>query len=104
MRIINRRHLVKFYTLQTTTDPLGQRVRDWSAAPVASAMCQINEERSIESGYQREIQENQVTIEFRPALMVKPEMKAVLNDINYIVKTVFPISRAKMRAELVKQR
>ena len=104
MRIISRRHFVKFYTLQTTIDDLGQRVRDWSASPIASVMCEVKEERSVEAGFQREIQDNQVTIEFRPALGVKPEMKAVLDDTNYIVQAVIPVTRTKMRVELVRQR
>jgi len=104
MRIINRRHFVKFYTMQTTIDSLGQRVRDWSAAPVASAMCEVKEERSVESGFQREVLENQVIIEFRPALMVKPEMRAEMEGINYIVQTVMPLSRTKIRVELIRQR
>lgn len=104
MRIINRRSFVKFYALQTTTDELGQRVKSWSAKPVASAMCGIKEERSVEGAYQREVPENQVTIEFRPALSVKPEMKAVMDGINYNVNAVKPLSRTRMIVEMTIKR
>lgn len=103
MRIINRRHLCHFYTLVTTTDGLGQRVREWSAAPIASVMCEKKEERSVESGVQRDVLENKVTIEFRPAVNVKPEMKAVLDGMEYWVSAVWPVARTRMRVELVKR-
>lgn len=104
MRIINRRHLCHFYTLTTTTDTLGQRVRDWSTQPIASVMCEVKQESSIESGVQREVLESKVTIEFRPAVNVKPEMKAVLDGVDYWVETVYPIARTRMRVDMIKRK